>query len=79
LKAGPLPSGATMDIYTVSGELVRHLQEGESFCSLPSNGYIYWDGRNTPSIPVSTGIYIYVIKSSATTVLLSGKILLVRS
>jgi hypothetical protein len=80
LKAGPLPFGATMDIYTVSGELVRHLEQGGTFsCLLPSNGYIYWDGRNTPSIPVSTGIYIYVIKSNASAVLLSGKILLVRS
>jgi hypothetical protein len=69
-----------MDIYTVSGELVRHLEQGGTFsCLLPSNGYIYWDGRNTPSIPVSTGIYIYVIKSNASAVLLSGKILLVRS
>jgi len=80
LKAGPLPSGSTMDIYSVSGELVRHIGEGGAFsCSLPLNGYIYWDGTNTNHTPVSTGIYIYVIKSNATTVLLSGKILLVRS
>jgi len=58
-----------MDFYTVSGELSRHLES--------VNGFVDWDGTNMNFMPVSTGIYIYVIKSG-TTVLLSGKLLVVR-
>lgn len=66
LKAYQVPSGSTMSFYTVSGELVRSLSE--------SNGVILWDGRNNNGMEVSTGTYYYVIQSG-TTVILTGKIL----
>ena len=62
-----------MTIYSVSGEKVR------SPSNLPEvNGYIDWDGTNDSNVPIATGIYIFVIKNGQT-VLLSGKILLVRN
>lgn len=73
LKAYQVPAGATMSIYTVSGESVVNPP------LLPdTTGTIYWDGRNSNGSPVSAGIYYYVIKNGNST-LLSGKILLVRN
>jgi hypothetical protein len=66
LRAYQVPPGSTMSFYTVSGELVRTLSE--------TNGIILWDGRNNNGVEVSTGTYYYVIQSG-TTVLLTGKIL----
>lgn len=68
LKVYQVPSGATMNIYTLSGELVIGPLNPDS------NGYITWDGRNKNKVWVSNGIYYYVIKNSGK-ILLSGKIL----
>ena len=72
LKAYQVPSDGKMSIYTISGEVVVNPP-------LEPNGagYIYWDGKNSNGVPVSAGIYYYLIKSGNKT-LLSGKILLLR-
>jgi hypothetical protein len=69
---GFVQANTSVDFYTVSGELVRHL-------SSQSSGNIYWDGTNKFYMPVSTGIYIYIVKNDAGAVILSGKVLLVRN
>ena len=68
---GFVPPNTTVDFYTVSGELVQE------FTSL-SSGTIEWPGTNKFFIPVSTGIYIYIVKNNGQ-VLLSGKVFLVRN
>ena len=69
-RAYMVPSGATMSIYTVSGELVVKLGEDQP-------GYIDWNGKNTKGIPVSAGVYYYVIQNNNSK-LLSGKVLVLR-
>jgi hypothetical protein len=69
---GFVPAETTADFYTVSGERVQEIKS-------QSGGTIYWDGTNKVYMPVSTGIYIYIVKNSAGTVILSGKVLLVRN
>ncbi len=69
---GFVQANTTVDFYTVSGELVRHL-------TAQSSGDIYWDGTNKVYMPVSTGIYIYIVKNDAGAVILSGKVLLTRN
>ncbi len=66
LKAYLCPSGSSMEIYTVSGELVNTERE--------VNGLIEWDGRNDFGNKVSSGIYYYAIKKGDR-VLLTGKLL----
>ena len=70
LKVSCLPPGATVDFYTVSGEMVRHIQE--------SLGLALWNGQNRFGSPASSGIYFYVVLSNGY-VLLEGKILLSRN
>ncbi len=70
LKAYQVPSGATMSLYTLSGEMVDQLTPN-------SSGYIYWYGANQNGVPVSAGVYYYVIKNGNST-LLSGKLLVAR-
>ena len=60
-----------MSYYTLSGELVKNLGE-------TSPGYIDLDGKNTNGVPVSTGIYFYVIQNN-NKVLLTGKVLIQKS
>ncbi len=66
LKAYLCPSGSSLEIYTVSGELVNTERE--------VNGLIEWDGRNDFGNKVSSGIYYYAIKKGDR-VLLTGKLL----
>jgi flagellar hook assembly protein FlgD len=68
LKAGVVPPGSTLSIYTVSGELVNSLQE--------SGGLITWDGRNKNGALVSRGIYYYVVQSGQTVLLTNNIIVL---
>jgi hypothetical protein len=51
-----IPAGATVFLYTVSGELTISLPE--------SGGMAQWNGRNSSGVRVSSGIYYYVILKS---------------
>ncbi|HVZ80520.1 MAG TPA: hypothetical protein VHE12_06900 [bacterium] len=70
LKAYQVPPGATMGIYTLSGEQVLPPMSPDGL------GWIKWDGKNQNGVPVSAGIYYYVI-TKGSTVLLKGKLLIV--
>lgn len=63
-----LPSGGTIRIYTVSGELVRELVINTN----PQT----WDVKNTAGEIVSSGVYLWEIKSS--TARKTGKLMVVR-
>jgi hypothetical protein len=68
LNISCIPAGAMVSLYTVSGERVF---------SLPgSSGIVQWNGRNQNGVPVSSGIYFYVIQQG-TKVLGEGKVLIV--
>ncbi len=73
LKAYQAPPGATMGIYTLSGEAVVN-----PALTANTSGYITWNGANSNGAPVAAGIYYYVIKNGNST-LLSGKILVLRN
>jgi len=55
LKFDCMPSGSTVSIYTVSGELVQTAPE--------FNHMALWDGRNRFGRYVSSGIYFYAIQA----------------
>jgi hypothetical protein len=69
LKVGCLPAGAQVSFYTLSGEAVGPVTE--------SGGIAQWNGNNQQGVPVSEGVYYYVIQSG-TNVLGRGKFLVVR-
>ena len=54
-----LPSNCTIDIYTMSGELVQSLKHN----SLIEDGIKYWDLTTSDNFPVSFGMYIFHVKS----------------
>ncbi|HEY5038399.1 MAG TPA: SBBP repeat-containing protein, partial [bacterium] len=68
LKMSCVPAGATVSFFTVSGELVKQVQE--------NGGMAIWDGRNQFGTRVSSGIYNYVIQQGAQ-VFQAGKFLVV--
>jgi hypothetical protein len=70
-KAYQVPAGATMSIYTVSGELVFGPQGADS------TGLIWWNGKNKSGTKVSTGVYYYVIQVGNSKPILMGKVLVV--
>ncbi len=72
LRAYMVPPGTKMKIYSISGELVITLGEDPAY-----PGYIDWDAKNNKGVPVSAGIYYYVIQNNNST-LLSGKVLILR-
>ncbi|OGS17659.1 MAG: hypothetical protein A3J83_00525 [Elusimicrobia bacterium RIFOXYA2_FULL_40_6] len=57
MKFTKLPANSQLMIYTISGKLVRTLNE--------SNTEISFDGKNTNGDIISQGIYLYVIKTSS--------------
>ena len=65
------PAGSSLCIYTVSGELVASKLVND-------NNWIYWDGRNRFGVPVSAGIYFYIIKTGSA-VLMQGTLLVLRN
>ena len=65
-----LPDNATVNIYTLSGELCQQVSE--------IRGMAYWNGTNKKGMPVATGIYFYVVLSGDQ-VLARGKILVTNS
>jgi hypothetical protein len=66
LKISCLPDGTTVDFYTLSGERVRRVDSMAQWAS--------WDGRNENGVPVSSGIYYYVVQQGKQ-VLQAGKLL----
>jgi hypothetical protein len=58
-----LPQGWILRIFTLDGDLVKQLQEGDAFYEL-APGVAFWDliSRNTQA--VVSGLYIYVIDSA---------------
>ncbi|GIX08032.1 MAG: hypothetical protein KatS3mg115_2435 [Candidatus Poribacteria bacterium] len=60
-------SEVTVEIYDMSGELVRRLPLGR----LPSGFYTrrgnaaYWDGRNSLGEPVASGLYLVLFRAGS--------------
>jgi len=70
LKFDNLPPGSTIVIYTVSGEAV---------VSLNSRGIRYeWNGKNSVGMPVSPGIYYYLITNRESSQVQKGKLYIIK-
>jgi hypothetical protein len=65
-----MPSTGELDIYTLSGNLVTKKQFSNISGTLP------WSGQNDAGTYVASGVYFWVVKSSAATK--SGKLIVVR-
>ena len=52
--AFPVTSPATVEIFDVSGRLVRRLHEQADG---RGSGVAYWDGKSDEGLPVSSGVY----------------------
>jgi hypothetical protein len=60
----PKPSNVSLNIFNVSGELVRTLQNGKQ----PAGKYsVEWNGLNNAGNPVSSGIYFYRLRTEGFT------------
>jgi hypothetical protein len=68
LKISCLPDGTTVDFYTLSGERAERI----TAMAQPAT----WDGRNENGVPVSSGVYYYVIQQGKQ-VLQVGKLLVI--
>ncbi len=68
LKISCLPEGSHVCFYTLSGELTRRMDSTSSLTT--------WEGHNQNGVPVSPGIYYYVIQQE-NTVLQTGKLLVI--
>jgi len=75
-------NGATLEIFTISGELVQTITDSSpgqpcGANELPAWGTYYcWNGRNKMGFPVATGIYFYVVQNGNQT-MQRGKFLIV--
>ena len=69
LKFSCLPDGSTVEIYTLSGELVCRVT--------PVAQLAQWDGRNLNGVLVSSGIYYYVVRQGSSA-LAEGKFLVLQ-
>ncbi|HUO57023.1 MAG TPA: hypothetical protein VMV05_02500, partial [bacterium] len=69
LKAYLAPPNSRLEIYTVSGELVRSIPE--------VGGTILWEGKNNYNVYVSTGTYYYVVRDKGDKALYTGKLLVI--
>jgi len=76
LKVGCVPDGAIVSFYTLSGEKVVTLSPGGRNFFMDRTAL--WDGRNDKGLPVSSGVYYYVIRMGDK-VLNRGKILVMIS
>jgi hypothetical protein len=54
-----IPANCTIDIYTISGEIVKSLKHDSAI----EDGIKYWDLTTSDNFPVSFGMYIYHVKS----------------
>ena len=52
-----LPSSCTINIYTITGELVREIKHESPL----DNGQEFWDLTTKDNFPVAYGIYVYHI------------------
>jgi hypothetical protein len=57
LKVTGMPDGSTLNIYTISGEIVKSQEAGNGL-----DGLTEWDGRSNWGKFAATGIYYYVIR-----------------
>lgn len=69
VKFDCFPANATLQIYTLSGELVNQIT--------PEGPLVQWFGVNQQGAPVSPGVYYYVIESGGQA-LRRGKLLVMR-
>lgn len=80
---GYVASGTKASIYTISGELVIDSTMGGNnlrYASPIGMPCWEWNGRNTNSLFVSTGVYYYVVQTSnGGPVLLTGKLLVINN
>ena len=53
-----LPPQCSIDIHTLSGDLIRHLEHDN-----PTYGELRWDLLTTYQLRISFGIYLYVVKT----------------
>jgi hypothetical protein len=75
IEIGPVPNGATIRIYSVSGELVVELVDADG------DGFEFWDGRNKNGQDAASGIYYVVATASPAggeSVRRRGKIVIIR-
>ena len=56
-----LPSKCSINIYTITGDLVRTLYHDGQI----EDGIEYWDLTTSDNFPVSFGIYIFHVKSDS--------------
>jgi hypothetical protein len=68
-KFANLPKKTRIAIYTLAGERVQSYRN--------TTAYVVWDGKNTNSQPVSSGVYYYIITWNDDTERLTGKIFLI--
>jgi len=68
LKISCLPEGSHVCFYTLSGELAAKVESTGSLTT--------WRGHNQSDVPVSPGIYYYVVQQEQT-VLQTGKLLVI--
>ncbi|MCX5781686.1 MAG: T9SS type A sorting domain-containing protein [Elusimicrobia bacterium] len=66
-----VPSSGEISIYTISGNLVRKIE-----CNNDVTVNTKWDGKNDSGQYVSSGVYLWVVKSSEKTQ--TGKLIVVR-
>lgn len=65
IKISNLPSGSKVCIYTVSGELVRVLDDSNEIIEEGGSRTAIWDCRNDDGEEVARGIYIYFIPKAS--------------
>lgn len=63
LKIGCVPAGASVSIYTLSGEAVWG--SGQSSFQYGSPDTATWEGTNQDGVPVSPGVYYYAIQQGS--------------
>lgn len=62
----PLPAFTKMQIFNVRGQLIKTLVEKKQAAGLYQ---VEWDGTDGNQVPVSSGVYLYSIKSGANSTL----------
>ena len=75
IKFAGVPSQSEIDIYTISGNLVRKLVNNSAVTSTMASP-ISWDGKNTSGNYVASGVYVWVVKAPERTY--KGKLIVVR-
>ncbi|MEW6751940.1 MAG: two-component regulator propeller domain-containing protein [Candidatus Latescibacterota bacterium] len=59
LTLAGLPLGAAVDIFTLDGQLVRHLE------GTPGQGVAHWDGENEGGYLVGSGVYLFTARGES--------------